>query len=60
MELRARLDAKSLDYLSRDEVKKIQLEVIEGENAVAKLHTGDPSSQTTQLFEKTKLYDKIF
>lgn len=59
MELRARLDHKELSQ-TREELKKIQIEVLEGEAEVAKLSTGGAESQAVVLFEKTKLYDKIY
>lgn len=57
MELRARLEHKDLTQ-SRDEIKKIHLEVMLGESEVAKMATME--NKAMQLFEKTKLYDKIY
>jgi len=59
MELRARLDPKDLTE-SRDELKKIHMEVQEGEAKVLKMSTGGPESSAVMLFEKTKLYDEIY
>ena len=59
MELRARLDHKELTQ-SREEIKKIQIEVIEGEAQVTQMSGTGPEFQTVVLFEKTKLYDRIY
>ena len=59
MELRGRLDHKELT-LSPEELKKIWMEVIVGENVILKSTTGGPETQHVMLFEKTKLYDKIY
>ena len=59
MDLRGRLDHKELTQ-SKEELKKIWMQVVEGEAEVLKSSTGGPESQHVMLFEKTKLYDKIY